>query len=57
MQVVYKNENKGASNRRTNSVGIVIYVGKVSRYIERECLREFRDRNVGVYNSGSFWQI
>ena len=57
IQVVYKNKNERASSRRTNSVGIVICAGKVSRYMERECLKEFRDRNVGVYNSESFWQI
>ena len=44
MQVIYKNEDERGISRETNSVDIVIYVGRNSRYLKRKCIGEFKSR-------------
>ena len=40
MQVIY--------SRRVNALGIAIYTGRGSRYLERKYVRRFRDRNMRI---------
>ena len=51
MQVVFKDENERTDSERTSVVSINIYVGRVSRYLERECIREFGSRSIRIWNS------
>jgi len=51
MQIVHKNEDEGGDNRKTYSVGIVICIEGISRYMERVCLGEFRGRNIRICDS------
>jgi len=32
-------------------VDVILHVREFSKYIERECLRGFGGRNIGIYNS------
>ena len=44
MQVILIDEDKRGSRIETNSVDIVICIGKVSRYMKREYIGRFRRR-------------
>lgn len=48
MQVVYKNEDERRSSRRTDPVDFVIHTRKVSKYVEREYIRRFRSKRIGI---------
>jgi len=48
MQVVFKNKDERTDSERTSVVSINIYVGRVSRYLERECIRGFGSRSIGI---------
>ena len=37
MHVGYKNENKGGGSKEAGIVGVVIYTGRIGRYMEIEC--------------------
>ena len=41
MQIVYKNEDKKDSSQRANSVGIIVCVGRIGKYLEREHIERF----------------
>lgn len=53
MQVVFKDENERTDSKRTSVVSINIYVGRVSRYLERECIREFLEE---IRNKERIWR-
>lgn len=42
MQVIFIDEDERDSSTETNSVDIIIYVEKVSEYVERKYIRRFR---------------
>jgi len=48
MQVVFKDKNKGSSNRRTNLVSAIICARRINKYIERKHLRRFRIGKLGI---------
>jgi len=48
MQTIYKNKNKKSCNGRTDLIDIVIYIGRLSRYVEREYIREFGNKSIGI---------
>ena len=48
MQIIYKNEDKRDSSRRTNSVGAIIYTGKISRYLEEIHFGRFGNRQFRI---------
>ena len=54
MQVVFEDENEGGNSGRTSIVGPLICTGRISRHKKEECLREFGDRNIGIWND---WRI
>ena len=54
MQLIYKNEDKRYSSRRTNSVGFVIYVREINRYLKEKCSGGFEDRKLKIRDS---WEI
>ena len=41
MQVIYKNKDKGYSSRRAGVIGLIVYVGRIGRYLERKCDGKF----------------
>ena len=51
MQALYKNKNKGYFSGGADSIDAIIYVGRISRHLKRECFRRFGDRNIKVLNS------
>ena len=53
MQVVFKDENERTDSKRISVVSINIYVGRVSRYLERECIREFLEE---IRNKERIWR-
>jgi len=44
MQVIFENKDERSSTGGTNPIGIVICVGRSSRYIEGECTEGIRGR-------------
>ena len=54
MQVVYKNEDEGSSSRRADSVGIVIYIVRISGYLEEKHVGRSRGRIIEIQDS---WRI
>ena len=48
MQIVYKNENERSTSRRTDSIDIIICVGRIDRYLEEKHAKGFRNRSVGI---------
>ena len=42
MQVIFEDENKRSVSRRANLIDLIICIGKISRYIEREFIRRLR---------------
>ena len=48
MQAIYKNEDEGGSSGRTNSVDIVIYIGEISKYVERKYIGGFGSRSARI---------
>jgi len=51
MQVVYQNEDERSDSRETNSIGIIICIGRVSRYLEGKYFGGLGSRRIGLYNS------
>ena len=39
------------SSKKTDPVDIIICTRRVSRHLERECLRRSRNRNIEIYNN------
>ena len=52
MQVVYKNKNKVDSSRRTDSVGVVLYTGRISKYLKGKYIGGFKGKSTRIYSSG-----
>lgn len=48
MQIVHKNKDKWSSSRRIDLVDFVIYTRRISRYVKREYVGEFRRRIIGI---------
>ena len=44
MQVIYKNKIEEIVSKRTDSMGLLLYVGRISRYLERKYHRRIRNR-------------
>ena len=42
MQVVLKNENERGGSRGTNLMDSILYIKRISRHIERKCVRRLR---------------
>ena len=51
MQVVFKNENERSSSEKTNSVDIVLCVGRVSRHLEGKYTRGFGSEEFRIWDS------
>ena len=50
MQVIHKDKDKRDNSRETDSVGTIIYIERVTRYIKEEYIERFKDRNIRIYN-------
>jgi len=48
MQIIFESKNEGSSDRRTNSVNVVIYIRRISRCVEKEYIGESRVRKLGI---------
>ena len=48
MQVIYQDENEKSDCREADLVDIVIYIEKISRYLEGKYIRRFRSRVIGI---------
>jgi len=48
MQIIFENKNERSSDRRKNSVNVVIYIGRISRCVEKKCIGESRVRKLGI---------
>ena len=48
MQVIYKNKNKRSSGRKTDSVGPIIYAGRISRFLKRKYIERLRRKIVRI---------
>ena len=48
MQIIYKNKDERGDSRRVNSVGTIIYIERISKYLKGECFRESRDKNFRI---------
>ena len=48
MQAIYKNKDKGGSNKETDPVGAIICARGIGRYMEREHIRELRRRVIRI---------
>jgi len=44
MQIIFEDEDERSSSRGTNSMDSLIHTRRISRYIEGEYTRRFRDR-------------
>ena len=44
MQIIYQDEDKGRSSRRTNTVGLIVYARSVGRHIKGKYFRRFGRR-------------
>ena len=54
MQIIFKNEDKRNNSRRMDLVGVIICAGGISRCMEGECVRRFRDGRSGIWISREF---
>jgi len=50
MQTLYKNKDEEDDSREANSMGIIIYTRRISRYLKEECLGRSESRNIEIYN-------
>ena len=48
MQVIYKNKDERSSSGRANPMDLVIYIGKIGKYVERKCIGGFRSWGDGI---------
>jgi len=48
MQVVYQDKDKRSSNRGTDSVDLIIYTRRISRYIEEKYVGRPKERTIGI---------
>ena len=48
MQIISKNEDERDGSGRADTVDIIIYTGRDSRYLEREHFERFRSRRSGI---------
>ena len=48
MQVILKNKDKRDKGGRTNLIGTILYAKRISRCVERECIRGFRNKKSRV---------
>ena len=44
MQIIHKNKNERSVSKGTSTVGIIIYVGGISRHLERKYNERLRKR-------------
>ena len=54
MQVIFENKNKRSIIKRTNPMGIVLYVGRISWCIKRESAERLRIRRNKIQISRKF---
>jgi len=52
MQAVYTHEDKKSISGKTDSMGAVICVGRISRHLEGECIGGFGGRTIRIQDSG-----
>jgi len=45
---LYKDEDEERSSKGANTVDFIIYVEKISRYVEREYIGRFGSKNIGI---------
>jgi len=55
MQTLYQDENEKDSSREVNLVGIIIHIGRISRYLEGKHFREFRDKKIRICDNGGIF--
>jgi len=48
MQVIYQNENERRSSGEADSVDTIIYIGMISRYVERKYTKRLGSRDIGI---------
>jgi len=51
MQTLYQNEDERCNSKGADTMDLVIYAGRISRCVERECNRESREWKFELYNS------
>jgi len=50
MQTLYKNKDEKDDSGEADSIGIIIYTRRISRYLKEECLRRSESRNIEICN-------
>jgi len=48
MQVIWESKDEGSTGGGTNPVGVVLYAGGVSGYVEGECVGRIKGRGTGI---------
>ena len=51
IQTLYQNKYKGYNSKGVGTIDLVIYVGRISRYVERECNGGSREWKFELYDS------
>ena len=51
MQTLYQNEDERCNGKGAGTMDLVIYAGRISRYVERECNRRSREWKFELCNS------
>ena len=54
MQVIHQDKDKRSDSGETDSVGTVIYVGRIGRHLEGKCIGRLRRRIIGIQDN---WRI
>ena len=55
MSIICQNENEKGSSRGADSIGVVIYIGRISRCLEREHIEGFESRTIGIRDNGGIF--
>jgi len=48
VQAVYTHEDEGSIGKRTDSMGVVIHAGRISEYLEGECIGGSEERIIRI---------
>jgi len=51
MSIIYQNENEKGSSRGADSIGVVIYIGRIGGCLEREHIEGFESRTIRIRDS------
>ena len=48
MQTIFENEDERSNSGEANSMDTIIYIERISRCMERECVRRFGNRRIRI---------